>query len=553
MISSRPEWDDVVDVVVVGSGAAGLVAATLAHDGGASVTVLEKADLIGGTTGVSGGMPWIPMNRHMAEVGVDDARDDALTYIRRLTLGREPDPELVEVYVDTAPEMLDYLEAKTPLRMSAPSTFNDYYAHLPGGKRAGRSIEPVPFDARAELGAEQAARVRTSPHLPWLTMDEGAKFLRGDGPPDVALAQRREADDVRVLGSALVASLFKGLLDRGVNVTTGVAARELVVVDGEAVGVRVEDAATGASRGVGARRGVVLACGGFEWNDEMVRAFVGQPLEPMGPPQNEGDGLAMAMSVGARLANMASFWGQPAISEPGFELDGRAVPQMASVRSIPGVIVVNRHGLRFVNEGVTYQDLPKVNATFDPVAIDYPNEAPHWIVFDQRVKDGAVVLPTVMPGQPAPGWITQAPSLRELASAMGVDGDALERTVAEWNDAVARGEDPQFRRGTTKFEVHMSGRDPSPRICMAPLGQPPFYAIPLRNGTLGTNGGPLVDRFARIRRFGGGVVPGLYAAGNVSASVFGPAYPGGGATIGPAMTFGYLAGRHAAQHRARDL
>ncbi|HZR14944.1 MAG TPA: FAD-dependent oxidoreductase [Acidimicrobiia bacterium] len=553
MLTSRPEWDDVVDVVVLGSGAAALVAATLAHDGGASVAVLEKADLIGGTTGVSGGMPWIPMNRHMAEVGVDDSRDEALAYIRRLTLGREPDPDLVEVYVDTAPEMLDYLEAKTPLRMTAPPAFNDYYAHLPGGKPAGRSIEPVPFDARSELGPEQASRVRTSPHLPWLTMDEGAKFLRGDGPPDVALAQRRQADDVRVLGSALVASLFKGLLDRGVDVTTAVAARELVVVDGEVVGVRVEDVASGGSRCVGARKGVVLACGGFEWNDEMVRAFVGQDLEPMGPPHNEGDGLRMAMEAGARLANMGSFWGQPAISEPGFELDGRPVPQMASVRSIPGVIVVNRHGRRFVNEGATYQDFPKVNTTFDPVAIDYPNEAPQWIVFDQRVKDSAVVLPTVLPGQAAPAWITQAPTLRELASAMGVDGDAFEQTVAEWNDAVGRGEDARFGRGTTKFEVHMSGRDPSPRICMAPLGQPPFYAIPLRNGTLGTNGGPLVDRHARVRRFGGGVVPGLYAAGNVAASVFGPAYPGGGATIGPAMTFGYLAGRHVAQQPGREI
>jgi hypothetical protein len=198
VITTRPEaWDRVVDVVVLGSGAAGLVAATLAHDGGADVLVLEKADLIGGTTGVSGGMPWIPMNRHMAEVGQTDSREEALTYIRRLTLGREPDPELVEVYVDTAPEVLDYLETKTPVRMTAPRTFNDYYAHLPGGKRAGRSIEPAPFDARTELG-DWAATVRTSPHLPSLTMEEGAKFLRGDEPPDLELVAEREQADVRV-------------------------------------------------------------------------------------------------------------------------------------------------------------------------------------------------------------------------------------------------------------------------------------------------------------------------------------------------------------------
>src|SRR5581483_7793140 len=279
MLTSRPEWDDVVDVVVLGSGAAALVAATLAHDGGASVAVLEKADLIGGTTGVSGGMPWIPMNRHMAEVGVDDSRDEALAYIRRLTLGREPDPALLETYVDTAPEMLDYLEAKTPLRMTAPTTFNDYYAHLPGGKLAGRSIEPAPFDAR-ELG-DWAPRLRTSPHLPWLTMEEGARFLRGEAMPDIELAGRRQAEDVRVLGAALVAALFKGLLDRGVEVRTAAAASDLVVEDGTVIGVQ---SAVGA---IGARRGVVLACGGFEWNPEMVRGFIGEPIEPMSPPHNE--------------------------------------------------------------------------------------------------------------------------------------------------------------------------------------------------------------------------------------------------------------------------
>ena len=408
----------------------------------------------------------------------------------------------------------------------------------------------MPFDARTELG-DWAPRLRTSPHLPWLTMEEGAKFLRGDEPPDIELASRRESADIRVLGPALVASLFKGLLDRGVDVATGARARELVAVDGEVVGVKVEQ--DGGTRMIGARKGVVLACGGFEWDEAMVKSFIGQQLEPMSPPHNEGDGHRMAMEAGAELANMRSFWGQPAILEPGFELDGRVVPQMGSVRSIPGVMVVNRHGRRFVNEGVTYQDFPKLIDVFDPVAVEYPNEAPHWLVFDQRVKDTAVVLPTVLPGQPAPDWITSAPSLRALADAIGLDAGALEDTVTRWNEAVARGEDPDFQRGTTWFEVHMSGRPPSPRACMAAVEQPPFYAVQLRNGALGTNGGPRVDASARVRSYRGGVVPGLYAAGNASASVFGPAYPGGGATIGPAMTFGYLAGRHAAAQPARDV
>ncbi|HZQ56522.1 MAG TPA: FAD-dependent oxidoreductase [Acidimicrobiales bacterium] len=546
MITRRPtRWDRVADVVVLGSGAAGLAAATLAHDGGADVVLLEKSDLIGGTTGVSGGMPWIPLNRHMADLGVTDSRDEALTYIRRLTLGREPDPALLETYVDTAPEMLDYLEAKTPLRMTAPTTFNDYYAHLPGGKLAGRSIEPAPFDAR-ELG-DWAPRLRTSPHLPWLTMEEGARFLRGEAMPDIELAGRRQAEDVRVLGAALVAALFKGLLDRGVEVRTAAAASDLVVEDGTVIGVQ---SAVGA---IGARRGVVLACGGFEWNPEMVRGFIGEPIEPMSPPHNEGDGHRMAMEAGALLGNMRSFWGQPGINEPGFEIDGRPVPQMGSIRSTPGVIVVNRHGRRFVNEAVTYQDFPKSTATFDPVAVDYPNEAPHWLVFDQAVKDSAVVLPTVLPGQPAPSWVLQAPTLAALAAQMGVDAGALEETVARWNGHVAAGRDQDFHRGTTMFEVHMSGRQPSPAACMRAVAKAPFYAVPLVHGALGTNGGAVIDANARVRSMRGGAVPGLYAAGNATASVFGPAYPGGGATIGPALTFGYVAGRHAAAQPPRAI
>jgi 3-oxosteroid 1-dehydrogenase len=542
MITEAPAaWDRLVDVVVVGSGAAGLAAATFAHDGGADVLVIEKADLIGGTTGVSGGMPWVPLNRHMAEVGVEDSRDDALTYLRRLTLGREPDPDLLEAYVDNAADVLAHLEAKTPLRMTAPPMFSDYFADLPGGKPCGRSVEPEPFDTRTALG-EWASRLRTSPHLARLTMEEGAKFLTGTDLPDLNLVARREAEDIRVLGPALVAMLFRGLLDRGVPVETGCAVQDLIVVGGEVVGLRT---GSGSGELVGARRGVVLACGGFEWNDEMVRAFIGQDVEPLSPPHNEGDGHRMAMEAGARLANMGSFWGQPAILEPGVTFEGRPMFQMGTARANPGSILVNKHGRRFANEGVAYQDLPKVFGAFDPVAIDYPNEAPVWIVFDQRVKDTAVILPSVLPGQPAPDWIVRADTVRGLAAAISVDPDALEDTVARYNAQAASGADADFGRGTTWFEGFMTG-GPRPDRCLVPLRTPPYYAVQLHNGTLGTCGGPLIDRDGRVRTWGGGVIPGLYAAGNATANVFGPAYPGGGATIGPALTFGALAGRHAA-------
>lgn len=533
-------WDEVVDVLVLGSGAAGLSAAVAAHDGGADVLVLEKAPLIGGTAGVSGGIVWIPLNRQMAAAGISDSRDEALEYIRRLTLGSEPDPELIEVYVDQAHQVAGYLEDNTPLRLMISSSFTDYYADLPGGKReGGRSLESEPFDARAALG-DWSPSVRTSPHMAWLTLDEGAKALIGGEVP-ADLAAQRERDDVRVIGSALVASLFKGLLDRGVEVVTDAPARELVVEDGAVVGAVVER--DGRRQAIGARRGVVLATGGFEWNEELVKAFVGEEIEPLSPPYNEGDGLRMAIEAGAQLGNMRAFWGQPALLDPNVEFEGMRLMQMGGARAIPGIVVVNRHGKRFVNEAVSYQDFPKAVGAFDPVAVERPNED-HWIVFDQRLKDSAALLPSVLPGEPAPDWVDQAATPRELAEQAGIDPGGLEATIARWNRHVADGADPDFQRGSAWYEGFMTG-GPTPAV-LQPVAEPPFYAMRLYHGALGTSGGAQITADGQVRNMRGATIPGLYAAGNVSACVLGDSYPGGGATLGPALTFGFIAGRHAA-------
>jgi succinate dehydrogenase/fumarate reductase flavoprotein subunit len=519
-------WDREADVVILGTGAAGLAAAIRAADGGAEVLVLEKAAMIGGTTGVSGGMPWVPVNHHMADVGVDDSRDEALAYIRRLTQGREPDPALVEVYVDTAAEAVAYLEEHTPVRFTAPPLFADYYADLVGGKPRGRSLEVEPFDARGELGA-WAPRLRTSPFMPRLTMAEGAKFGTPDAP-DPAIMAQRAADDIRVLGPGLVAALFKALLDRGVETLTETPARGLVTdADGAVCGV-VAETADGPLR-IRAHRGVVLACGGFEWNRDMVRAFVGRDVVPLSPPYNEGDGHRMAMALGARVANMGQVWGQPAVTDPGVQYEGRPLYQFETLRNLAGTVLVNRHGRRFTNEGVTYNDMTKAFAAYDPVTVDYPNQGPGWLVFDQAFRDRHPIL-SVMPGQETPDWLPHAPTLRELGERIGVDAAALEDTVTRFNGHARAGEDPDFHRGTVWWEAFMSG-GPSPAKSLAPVEKPPFYALAIHDGTLGTNGGPLVDADARVRRWSGGVIEGLYAAGNAAANVFGPMYPGGGATI----------------------
>jgi succinate dehydrogenase/fumarate reductase flavoprotein subunit len=278
MITELPKWDEIVDVVVVGSGGAALTAATLAHDGGAEVLVLEKDHMIGGTTAVSGGVMWLPQNHHMAAAGVPDSREEAIAYISRLAMGGEHDPHLIEVFVDTAPEMLSYLESKTPVQTATVMNFPDYYISfdVPGKKPGARSVEPVPYPVARELPDWKDKLVTRGTLMSLGAVTTlGEEFApEGDLTEEIA---RREAEDVRVKGAALIAMLFKGLLQRGVELRLESPVRELVVVDGAVVGARYE--AGSESRLVGARKGAVLACGGFEWNPELVRAFIGYDVK----------------------------------------------------------------------------------------------------------------------------------------------------------------------------------------------------------------------------------------------------------------------------------
>jgi 3-oxosteroid 1-dehydrogenase len=531
MITDTPSWDRVVDVVVVGTGAGAMAAATLASDGGAEVVVVEKDSVIGGTTGVSGGVMWIPNNHHMAEAGIVDSRHDALAYIRHLADGRAPDPALIDVFVDAAPEMLAYLEAKTPLRMQTVQNFPDYYLGfgIPGTKAGARSVEPVPFPVRAEL-PDWADRVAARTTL----LSLGAKTTLTEdlsGGSNVDELVRREREDIRVKGAAYIGALLKGLVDRRVDVLPATPARELAVVDHQVVGIRCER--DGRPLLIGARRAVILACGGFEWNAEMVRAFIGYDVTPLSVGTNTGDGHVMAMEAGAKLGNMTSYWGQAAMFDPAVTRDGQVVGQMTTA-GIPGAIVVNQRGRRFLNESVTYHDWPKAFGNFDANRPGLANTQPAWWVFDEELRRAMPVL-SVAPDAPTPEWIRQAPTIAALADAIGVDRDALEDTVARFNEHAATGSDPEFAR-----------------VGVRPLAGP-FYATEIRPGTLGTNGGLRIDGDAQVLSYRGDVIDGLYAAGNTSASVFGPTYPSGGAPIAASATFGYLAGRHAAARPARKV
>jgi succinate dehydrogenase/fumarate reductase flavoprotein subunit len=538
-------WDHEFDVVVAGSGGAGLTAAILAHDNGARVAILERSDKVGGTTAVSGGAMWVPLNDHMGEVPQQDSRAEALAYCKRLSAGSASD-DLIETFVDRSPEMVRYLEEQTPLRLSVWRT-PDYYADSDGGKDCGRALEPEVF-SKAELG-EWAGALRPAPMLMApLTLDEmlneyrlmtGTKNL----PMDL-LSERMQQQQV-ALGAALVGRLLKGCLDRRIAIELNTRGVELVHgadgVEGliaEHKGKRVSFGATG---------GVVLATGGFEWNADLVSRFMPGPLtHPNSPPFNEGDGLLMAMDAGAALANMNGAWWQPSGAVPGEMYEGRQLSRfLAAERSAPHAIMVNRAGRRFVNEGAPYNDIGRVLQKFDPSTYDYAN-LPCWSIFDSQFRRRYPVL-SLLPGTPDPDWLIRADSLEDLASKVGINSEGLQVTVERWNGFSRQGKDCEFRRGETAFE-RANGDPRSAHPNLGTIEEPPFYALPVHLGALGTSGGPQTNTKAQVLDVRGRVIRGLYAAGNAAASPTGLAYYSGGGTISPAMTWGYLAGIDAAQN-----
>ena len=534
-----PDWDHSVDVLVAGSGGAGLVAAIMARDLGGSVLLAERSSRFGGTTAYSGGKIWIPNNHHMHRLGIADSREEALTYLVRATGGLYM--EVLEAFVDTAPEMARYVEEHTPLKFYPCVNYPDYHPEWPGARAGGRALDAQPFDASC-LG-DYLPRIRRSPVFLPFTHEEWEKW-RSVRNFDWALIGERVRNNVFTTGAAIVAALVKGCLDRGVDLRENLRVVRLITGDGRVLGVEAEDGG-GRRLRLQARKGVILATGGFEWNDDLNQRFLRGPVEgAASPPWNEGDGIVMGAEVGAQLANMSEGWWMPLLQMPGEEADGRPLYRaLISERGLPGSIIVNRQGRRFVNEAHNYNDISKVFHHFDPVAFDWPN-IPAFLIFDDAFRSRYSIA-TVMPGSPVPSWVVQAATLRELAERIGVDGEQLEATVQAFNEGARRGVDPEFHRGESAYDRYYGDPSVQPNPCLAPLDTPPFYAIRVYAGTIGTKGGLVTDAHARVLDVRGGVIEGLYAAGNVAAFWAGRGYPGPGASIGPAMTFAYIAARHA--------
>ncbi len=514
-------------VVVVGSGAAGLAAALAASGAGADVLVVERAPSIGGTTAMSGGVVWMPAHGRTGRSGADrdsadhesaghDSSDDALAYLAAAATG-DVDVDLVRAFVSDARRVADEIELRTPIQWEVLEHWPDYRGELPGA-RSGRSLWPrsmrlsADVERRVQAAFDQPSPTTTDPDAP---ANDGV-VLRG-----------------HVRGRALVGGLLSALVDAGVEIRTGERATELVVEDDEVVGVVVD--------GRPERGRVVVASGGFQHDAALVGEFLpGSPIAPMGPGGCGGDGLRMTMAVDSAVGNTAEGWWMPAVHVPGEEIDGVAhYRPLHSERAQPGAIMVDRAGRRFVDEAQNYGDVGRaMRAAAGGMA------APCWLVFDAGYRRRYPVGP-LEPGSPDPAWLTRAADLGALATVLGIEPGTLVDTVTRFNAGAARGKDPDFGRGSFPYDRWIG--DPSaPHPTLAPLCEAPFYALAVHLGCMGTKGGPRTDDRGRVLSSRRAAVTGLYAAGNAAASPFGSATAAGGATLGPALVFGFRAGEAAA-------
>ncbi|WP_304598374.1 3-oxosteroid 1-dehydrogenase [Nocardia sp. MDA0666] len=541
------------DVVVVGSGAAGMTAALAAAHHGLRAVLIEKAAHYGGSTARSGGGVWIPGNKALKASGRPDDREEARRYLHSI-IGDVVPKEKIDTYIDRGAEAFDFVLDHSPLQMTWVPGYSDYHPEAPGGLGSGRSCEPKPFNLKV-LGAEAANLEPPYAKAPLNVVVMQTDFVRLNlikrHPKGMMRAMRVGArtylakftgKQIVGMGQAIIAAMRKGLQDANVPVLLNTPLTKLITEDGRVVGV--EATVDGEPTIFKARYGVVLGTGGFEHNAEMREQYQRKPITTewtTGAAANTGDGIRAGMEVGGDIGFMEDSWWGPTIfkgGKPWFAL---------AERNLPGAIMVNADGKRFGNESAPYVEAVHTMYGGKWGQGDGPGEnIPAWLVFDQRYRN-RYIFAGLQPGQRFPSrWmendnIVKADTLEELAQRLGVPADNLAATVARFNAFAEKGVDEDFGRGKSHYDRYYGDPTVKPNPCLAALVQGPFYAAKIVPGDLGTKGGLVTDTAARVLRADGTVIEGLYASGNSSTPVMGHTYAGPGATIGPALTFGYLA------------
>ncbi|MGX9791679.1 FAD-binding protein [Mycobacterium sp. MMS18-G62] len=550
-------WDKSVDLLIVGSGGGGMVAALATLDAGLEPLIVEKQALVGGSTGLSGGMVWLPNNPLMRRDGIPDSHEDGLAYLADVVgdIGAPSSPERREMFLSAGSDMITFLLRKGVRLVRCPG-WSDYYPNHKGGNAAGRGVEGIPFDA-AELGTwSDKVQPSMAKNFGFVVLTNELRsvqyFNRAPRAFAVAMrvflrtwAARVRRREMLTNGASLIAQMLKALieLDNGEpRLWTNAAMEDLIVEDGRVVGARV--AREGSSLNVEARRGVLLAAGGFGHNADMRRRYSGdQPNEGKWSIANAGDtgeALEMAMRLGAKTDLLDEAWWLPSV----FIADGgNAAKSLGSGRQRPGAIYVDGTGRRFCNESNSYVEVGKAM---------YANKAvPCWMIFDdgyvRRYVSGANPLKRRLPEELIDrGAVVRGSSISDLARQIGVPADELEHTVQRFNQFAAKGLDPDFGRGQSAYNDCLGDPGYRPNAAIGPLDRAPYYATRVLPADVGTCGGVITNEHAQVLDEQDRVIDGLYATGNTTATVMGRTYPGAGASIASTMVFGYVASRHAA-------
>lgn len=552
-------WDKQVDIVVVGSGAGGMLSALVAAKNHADVLIVEKDSCWGGTSATSGGGIWIPGSDQAKAVGFEDNLDDAFKYVRALSADNVPDAN-IRAFVENAAPMLRWVTANTQLVYTS-QPYPDYHAENSGGSVSGyRTHLPETFDGTL-LGGDLKTQRFPSPaaslfgYLNWTFAETYELLYRSKGWFkhlainmakywfDWPLRFTSRKDRRLTLGNALTGGLRTALNELGVPLWLSTPMKELVRAGDAVTGIVVEK--DGKPYRIGARKGVVLAAGGFDKNQDMRDANA--PLYTRahmsgGVTSNTGDSIRAGVAIGADTMNMQSAWAAPVFYVPG-EDRGRLC---TIERALPGCIMVTQKGERYLNEAASYHIVGQQMARR---AQEHGDGSPSWMVFDARYRQQfpmGPLLPLVPDWFQAAGVrsiLKKGSTIAQLAEAMGADRNVLEATILRFNDNAARGEDPDFHRGEAAYDKMYGDYRHLPNPCLRPLTEAPFYAMPIYPGDIGTNGGLTTNAKAQVVDSEGRAIRGLYAVGNNAASAMGESYPGAGVTLGPAMTFGYIAAR----------
>ncbi|MEM8606314.1 MAG: FAD-binding protein [Myxococcota bacterium] len=562
------EWDQTIDLLVMGSGAAGMAGAIRAHDLGLQVVVAEKSEVFGGNTAMSGGVCWVANNPGMAGEGIADSDDEGFTYLKHITRGEVPD-ERLWLYVRESKRVLAYLQKKTHVRYVPLAKYTDYYPEAPGGRPGGRSMDPVPFDG--SLLRDQLMQLRR-PHPQsqilgkfGITAREAHAAIGVGFRTMLFMAwqmflyllryrkRKRWGRDTKLCaGNSLVGRLLLSANERDIPLWLHTSVEELVFDGDRVVGAVVNK--NGETLRIRARHGVLIAAGGFSRNQAMREKYQQHPIETewtAGAPSNTGDGIRLGEDAGGTLALMDEAWWTPVSLVPKSPFSWVLVVE----KSLPHGLFVNQDGRRFTNEAAPYIDV--VHGMYDDVARSKSDDPRWYHVFDATYRRSSIAGPVgpgkVMPDSQLPrryrngNYLYKADSLAALAEEIQVPADELQATIARFNEFSVKGEDPDYNRGWSSQDRYYGDPQVKPNCALGPVETGPFYAVRIYPGDLGTKGGLQTDHHSRVLNERGRPIAGLFAAGNSTASVMGRTYPGAGGTIGPAMTFGFLAAEAAAE------